>query len=246
MTSPQEQHAGSGDSVDELRARADWHRAMAEVAGRAAGMVEALRADLATHGITVSAEIDAGGVTLSLDCPSPPWDQAEVTLRAVPVEPPSNAALARLANAAVVQLAARRVAVIQEAAAAEAAVESPDPARLEAEVRRVVADEAPQDTLARAHQEQAEARQDLLIAGLDALPRRPKWSAERDYELLDAICHGTPVGDAAAYLRLPVSSVHERMADLQRLADSLGEDWQGGITEVRDAARIRAQRARSA
>lgn len=240
MTSPQEQHAGSGDSVDELRARADWHRAMAEVANRAAAMVEALRADLAPHGITVSAEIDAGGVTLSLDCPSPPWDQAEVTLRAVPVEPPSNAA--------VVQLAARRVAVIQEAAAAEAAAESPDPARLEAEVRRVVADEAPEDTLSRAHQEQAETRQDLLIARLDALRRRPKWSAERDYQLLDAICHGTPVGDAAAYLRLPVSMVHGRMADLGAMFyehNRATGDQPVELRVWRDAARIRAQRARS-
>lgn len=233
------------DTVGDLQARADWYRAMAEVAGRAAAMVEQLTRELAPHGITVAAEIDAGGITLSLDCPSPPWDQAAVTLRAVPVDvgPIAKPVDVGPPNSAVVQLAARRVAAIQEAAAAEAAAEIPDPSKLEAEDRAIVADEAPDIAPV-----PARLNLDELVMLIDSpvLPPRQKWSAEKDFQLLDALVHGTGLGDIAAYLRLPVASVRDRQEDLAVLFMRAEGLWPAKLADWRDAARIRAARARSA
>lgn len=223
------------DMVGELQARADWHRTMAEVAGRAAAMVEQLTRELAPHGITVAAEMDAGGITLSLDCPSPPWDAA-VVLRAVPQD--------EAPVAAVVQLAARRVALIQEAAAAEAAT-IPDPARLEVEVRLISDEEAPDIGPVPGAPTPLKALVALIMG--PALPPRVKWSAEKDYQLLDAMVHGTGTGDIAAYLRLPVSAVRDRQEDFRVLFDRTENVVQGASLRTwRDAAFVRAQAARSA
>lgn len=208
------------DPVAELQARADWHRAMAELSGRVAAMVADLQVQLKPWDIAVSAEVDAGGATITFDCPSPPWDEAHVLgqVRAVPedlprflqpqAEPVVDLAERRAASVAHVRDAVRQVTAIEKAAAAE---------------RQALIED--------------------LIARLATLPKRPKWSPERDYQLLDAMWHCTPTGDTAAYLRVPVGAVHERMADMQPILPL----EQGAFTwlDLRDAARIRAERFRA-
>jgi len=219
------------DPLADLQARAAWHRGMAELTERVSAMVADLRVTLAPHDIEVSVDMDAGGATITFDCPSPPWDQAHV-LGQARVEPD---ALPRFlqpqAVPPVVDLAARRAASV---------------AHVKDTVRKVTATAEAAQAAAIEGAAAADRRALIedLIARLAGLPKRPKWSPERDYQLLDALVHGTGLGDIAAYLRVPVGSVHERAADMARLADSLGKTHAADL-DLRDAARIRAERARA-
>jgi hypothetical protein len=234
------------DTVAELQARADWHRAMAELSTRVAAMVADLQVQLAPWDIAVSAEIDAGGATITFDCPSPPWDRAHVlgSVRATPGDLP--AFLQPQAEPTdVVDLAARRVMAIQAAAAQAAAAEAPDVNALEAEVRAIAEAEGEAAAIEEDAAAARQARIEDLVGRLNTLPPRLKWSRERDYQLLDAMVHGTGLGNIAAYLKVPVGALHERAADMQRLADSLGPDHLADLRDLRDAARIRAERFRA-